>query len=277
MWKIGRVGAFGRLPWADLVEFEDAIRMSEASAGQGGEMARGAPIAGRAVLENLQLRSRTTGRKAAARSRLVRRLRIALPVLALVLIATFFFNTRNQGVDEAFLEEFQTLTAATDELRMANPRFTGVDDKGRPFLITANAAMQMPEDQDIVELDSPRAVQGDADETSVVTADKGVYQRELNILQLTEDVMLEHEIGNEVYVLRSPAATVDIKGETVSSNAGVGGAGPGGRALKADTMTAYNAENRIVFEGNVSMRIYPDDADAPESPALKDVEINEPQ
>ena len=69
--------------------------------------------------------------------------------------------------------------------------------------------------------------------------------------------MLEHEIGNNVYVFRSPAATVDIKDELVSSDAGVGGDGPGGGALKADSMKAYNAEGRIVFEGNVSMRIYP--------------------
>ena len=255
--------------------------MSDGSAGQGGDTARGQPIKGRAVLENLPLKSRTTGRQAAARSRLVRRLRIALPVFAVVLIATFFANTRNKGVDEAFLEEFKDITAATDELRMANPRFTGVDDKGRPFLITANAAIQAPEDKNLVELEKPRAVQGDADETSVVTADKGLYQSDLNILELSEGVMLEHEIGNSVYVFRSPEATVDIKDEMVSSDAGVGGDGPGGGALKADRMKAYNAEGRIVFEGNVSMRIYPNaaerEAQKTEAPELKDVEINEPQ
>lgn len=255
--------------------------MSDGSAGQGGETARGRPIRGRRVLENLSLKSRTTGRQAAARSRLVRRLRIALPIFALVLVAALFFNTRNHSVDQAFLKEFEDISASPDELRMANPRFTGVDEKGRPFLITANAAMQLSENQDIVELESPRAVQGDAEETSIVTADKGVFLRDLNILQLSEGVMLEHEIGNEVYVLRSPAATVDIDGEIVSSDAGVGGDGPGGGALTADSMRAYNAEDRIVFEGNVSMRIYPNAVDTKsddiETLELKDVEINQPQ
>ncbi len=255
--------------------------MSDGSAGLVGETARGQPIKGRKVLENLQLRSRTTGDRAAARSRLIRRLRIALPVFALALVAAFFFNTKSNKPDVTFLEDFPELTASTDELRMANPRFTGVDDKGQPFLITANAAKQATENQNVVELENPRAVQGDADEASVVTADRGVYQSEENILQLSDSVMLEREIGNEVYVLRSPAATVDIKEETVSSNAGVGGDGPGGGALKADSMTAYNGEGRIVFEGNVSMRIYPKPADAKpdnyETPQLKDVEIKEPQ
>jgi len=266
---------------ANLVGFEDAISMSDGSAGNGGEAARGRPIKGRRVLENLPLKSRTTGVQAAARSRLVRRLRIALPVFALVLVAAFFFNTRNPGVDQAFLKEFEDISASTDELRMANPRFTGVDENGRPFLITANAATQAAENKNLVALEKPRAVQGDPDETSVVTADKGLFQRDVNILQLSDGVMLEHEIGNNVYVFRSPAATVDIKDEMVSSDAGVGGDGPGGGALKADSMKAYNAEGRIVFEGNVSMRIYPNSVDAEtdeiEAPELKDVEINEPQ
>ena len=46
-------------------------------------------------------------------------------------------------------------------------------------------------------------------------------------------------------------------------------------------MTAYNGEQRIVFEGNVSMRIYPnavrDEEGESATPELKDVEINEPQ
>lgn len=255
--------------------------MSDRSAGPGGETARGRPIKGRPVLKDLPLKSRTTGDRAAARSRLVRRLRIALPVLGLVLIAAFFFNTKSNTPDQVFLEDFKELAASTDELRMANPRFTGVDDKGKPFLITANVAIQAAENKDLVELEKPRAVQGDADKTSVVTAEKGLFLKDVNILQLSEGVMLEHEIGNNVYVIRSPTATVDIKDELVSSDAGVGGDGPGGGALKADSMKAYNAEGRIVFEGNVSMRIYPNAVAAKpneiETPKLKDVEINEPQ
>ena len=48
-------------------------------------------------------------------------------------------------------------------------------------------------------------------------------------------------------------------------------------------MKAYNAEGRVVFEGNVHMRIYPKNT-APENqpkdadkPALKDVDIENPQ
>lgn len=244
---------------------------------------RGQPIKGRRVLDSLPSRARTTNRAAAARSRLIRRLRIALPIVALVLIAAFIFNTRSTGVDEAFLDDFKELTAATEELRMANPRFAGIDDKGKPFEIQAEWAIQEPGEKEMIGLEKPRAVQGEADDLTIVTADSGVYQSEQNILELSDNVTLEHAIGKNIYVFRSPAATVSMGDEVVTSNAGVGGEGPDGGALKADRMKAYNAEGRVVFEGNVSMRIYPKSKKEPatdaqsDAPSLKDVEIDNPQ
>lgn len=258
--------------------------MSAAVTNHGDERpARGQPIQGRRVLESLPLHSRTTGEQALARSRLVRRLRIALPILALVLVAAFFFNTQSNTVDDAFLKDFEDMSASADELRMANPRFAGIDDRGRPFEITAEAAKQVPGSRNYVELDLPRAVQGDGDDQSVVTAEKGLYQSEANVLELSDGVTLKHDIGADTYALRTPAATVSIKDEIVTSEGGVGGEGSDGSTLQADKMKAYNSEGRVVFEGNVRMRIYPKsaqqnlDEETADAPALKDVETDKPQ
>ncbi|MEM9495495.1 MAG: LPS export ABC transporter periplasmic protein LptC [Pseudomonadota bacterium] len=251
---------------------------------------RGQPIGGRRVLDSLPMRARTTGKAAAARTRMVRRLRIALPALALVLVAAFVFNTGSNKADDIFLDDFKEFGVATEDLRMANPQFDGIDDRGQPFQITADAAIRSPEDRNVVTLDQPRAVQGAGDEETTVTAATGVYQSEANILELADDVTLEHRFGKETYVLRSPSATVSIQDEVVQSDAGVGGRSTEGGALKADTMRAYRGEGRVVFEGNVSMRIIPNStmlkpAEAPSEDAaqaetnapgaLKDPEINE--
>jgi hypothetical protein len=45
------------------------------------------------------------------------------------------------------------------------------------------------------------------------------------------------------------------------SGGGVIGDGPGGSTLKADTMNAQNRDGLIIFEGNVSMRLYPKQVD----------------
>ncbi len=233
--------------------------------------ARGKSVKGDRALDSLVFRSRTTGEDAAARSRFVRRLRIALPILAVLLIVAFIFNTRSNPVDQAFLDDFKTITASTEELRMANPRFAGVDDKGKPFEITAISASQDPATKDVIQLESPRAVQGGNGEASVVTAESGLYRSEDNILTLNRSVTLEHALGADTYVLRAPVATVLIKDQIVTSDAGVGAEGPDGATLQADRMKAFREDGRVVFEGNVSMRIYPGKGEIA-LPALRDGE-----
>lgn len=214
------------------------------------------PAPKRVRLDSLPSRARITGAQAAARTRLVRRLRIILPSLALLLVAGLLANTREAGVDDAFLDDFADLSASTEEYKMANPKFAGVDDDGQPYEITAKEALQAPTDKEIVELIEPRAVTQAGDKATVVTAKRGVFRSEASLLDLSDAVTLEHVIGSQSYVLTTPAATVAIREETVDSTAGVVGESEAG-TLRADKMRAYNGEGRVVFEGNVSMRIFP--------------------
>lgn len=231
--------------------------------------ARGKSVKGERALETLDFRSRTTGEDAAARSRLVKRLRIALPVLALVLVAAFIFNTRSNSVDQAFLDDFKSMSASTEELRMGNWSFAGVDDDGKPYEVTAVAASQDPAAKDVIKLEKPRAVQSGSDGSSVVTAASGLYRSDENTLTLDEDVTLEHQFGAKTYVLKTPTAIVAIADQVVTSDAGVGVEGPDGATLKADRMRAYREDGRVQFEGNVSMRIYPKNVSVG-APALRD-------
>ena len=210
-------------------------------------------------LESLTSRPRITGAQAAARSKLVRRLRIVLPLLAVALIVVLMTTTRERGAEDVFLDEFANLDARPEELRMANPTFAGVDNSGRPFEVTAEAALQAPNAQEVVELVRPRAITKGVDADTRVTAARGVFQSEKNELELSDGVTLEHAIGGEIYTLRTPAAKVALEEETVQSTSGVEGDSAAG-TLKADRMQAYNSEGRVVFEGNVSMRIYPSKA-----------------
>ncbi len=77
----------------------------------GGAVGGGAPGAGRERLRGLQTRRRLTGAQAEARSRIVRRLRIALPLLAFLLIAAFLFNAGNKSPQDVDLKELQAIDA----------------------------------------------------------------------------------------------------------------------------------------------------------------------
>lgn len=226
--------------------------------------AQGAPDQRRGIADSLQIRRRLTGEQAAARSLLVKRLRIILPAIAVVLVLALVLNTRRGADDDAFLEDF-ALEATPEELRMANPRFAGVDDEGHPYDITADEALQAPGAREIVELVNPRAVTTGADAKTEVTANTGIFKTEENVLDLTNGVTLNHSVGDDVYVFTTPAATVLLRDEMVQSTSGIEGESKAG-TLRADTMRAYNNEGRTVFEGNVSMRIYPSKAKIPMKP-----------
>ena len=43
------------------------------------------------------------------------------------------------------------------ELRMINPRYSGVDREGRPFVVTAASGRQIPDRQDLMSLQAPVA------------------------------------------------------------------------------------------------------------------------
>lgn len=213
-------------------------------------------------MPSLTIRRRTTGEAAAARALFMRRLRIALPAAALVLVAAFLFNARPGAGDDAFLEDFADIEATPRSLETANPEFSGVDARGNPYEITAISATRRPEREAIVELKAPRAVTAGGGEQSVVAAAAGVFNTEDKKLLLKDGVTFEHAIGRDNYVLTTSAATVSIDDQTVVSDNGVDGAGPGGATLKADRMNADNRKGVVVFEGNVSMRLYPAEIDA---------------
>lgn len=225
---------------------------------------------GRRILD-IPVRQRLTSEQAAARSLLVRRLRVALPILALALVAALLANTRKSANDDAFLNDFASLDATPKELQMASPRFAGVDDNGNPYEITTETALQAPGQHEIVQLKNPRAVTSSDSTKDIVTADKGIFEINSKVLTLEDGVTLEHYIGVDAYKLRTQKATVSIDGETVHAPATVEGEGPAG-ALRADSMRAYNNEGRVVFEGNVRMRLYPEKAKEVAKPAAKEAE-----
>ncbi len=212
------------------------------------------------VLENLPKTQRTTSTQAAARSTMVRRLRIVLPAAAVGLIAVFVFSSNRDASDPTFLEEF-ALEEVTDELEMANPRFAGVDEKGKPFEITAASATRKTEDAKRLDLKQPRAVtRNDGDQTTVAAL-TGVYEAEAKILELADDVTLQHAAGVEAFTLRAKAATVLIDEEIVRVDAQVDGVDEKGNTIRADRMDAYQDEGRVVFTGNVKLKIQPSSDD----------------
>lgn len=198
---------------------------------------------------------RTTGAAALSRSRLVRKLRVFFPVLSVVLVAAIALNTRPDSADSVLLDDFRIPAPRMQELRMESPRFSGMDNRGVPYEIRADRASGGTGHTGPVSLYNPRAVQGTDGNTSVLAARRGTYIPEDNVLELENDVTLQHRTGDAVYRIRTPSLAISFNDETITGNAGINGRDPYGNTVTADRFRAYRAGNRLVLEGNVSMQI----------------------
>ncbi len=83
----------------------------------------------------------------------IAKLRIALPVLALLLLIAVFIWPVADGRRLIAMPP----APATPQLTMANPRFTGTDEQNRPFTLSADRATQQPQDLMQIDLVAPHA------------------------------------------------------------------------------------------------------------------------
>jgi lipopolysaccharide export system protein LptC len=148
------------------------------------------------------------------------------------------------------------------ELQMVNPRYAGVDRTGRPFVVTAASGRQVPDRQDLMSLQSPRAdVRTRSGAAVVVTAATGVYQSQTQLLDLFGEVTLVHQNGTRFVTqsARIEAAKNDAKG-----NDPVEGHGPSGD-VKAQGFQILDKGDTILFTGRSDLLLKPAKPVAPKT------------
>src|SRR5206468_8185079 len=112
------------------------------------------------------------------------------------------------------------------ELKMVNPRYAGIDRFNRPYVVTAAIGGQVPDRDDVMSLERPRAdMTAHSGATVVVTAATAVYQSKAQLLDRLDDVNLVHEDGTRFLTQR---AHVNLADNTAEGREPVEGHGPSG-------------------------------------------------
>ncbi len=136
------------------------------------------------------------------------------------------------------------------ELRMLNPHYGGVDRLGRPFVVTAAIGRQVPDRQDLMSLEAPRAdMKTHSDADIVVTAATGIYQSPVQLLDLFGQVTLVHQNGTRFV---TDTARVDVANSTAEGGDAVVGQGPTGE-VKAAGFQILGKGDTIIFTGRSDM------------------------
>lgn len=181
------------------------------------------------------------------RSRLIRVLRILLPAL----IVLIFVGLAGSVAWSTFRAQPQEVAAGDEPIRLVNPRFVGRDDKGRAFVLTADAATRDMTDYQRVILEKPALVldEGGPDQLRINGAD-GVFHEATGQLELSGGVRLS-DTDN---AFETAGSLFDTKtGELVGSGPIQGSGGLG--EITAKSYGVYGKGDRMVFKGGVHTRI----------------------
>jgi len=188
-------------------------------------------------------------------SRFVRSMKYLLPAVAALLVGIVVawpqFEWDGTRTDPS---EWQVQPEEAENLSMTDPRYVGVDEQERPFVLTADGARQVSPDTEQVALTNPKGDITLSDGAWVaVTAREGIFDRDTYKLELFGGVEVFHDEG---YTLTSESVHVDLRAGTATGDRPVTGHGPGG-SLAGEGFKVLDRGDTIVLSGRSSMLIRP--------------------
>jgi len=184
--------------------------------------------------------------------RLVRLAKIGLPIVAvafLLILAIAPFDQR--GGDVSFILDKKGVDKAAERMRIETARYTGEDNKGNKFEITANRAIQPTSDQPIVNIEGMMARLGLGQGPVVVAANRGRYDLDSHTVDVVGPVRV---VGPDGYRLETRDVNFDLKQQTMQSHGPVSGAMKLGQ-FQANRLSADLLERTVVLDGGARLKI----------------------
>jgi len=185
-------------------------------------------------------------------SRFVGLAKRVLPATALALLLLVAVWPRIQGaIDSVHFTALPKIDIKdASEVRMIDPRYTGLDRESRPFVVTADVAHQTPKADDAISLDAPKAdLTTQTGNWNELTAYVGLYQPQAQLLDLFGNVELYQDRSNS---LRSDSVRIDMAQGTAISHDPVTGDGTFGH-IQAQGLKVLDRGDTIIFTGHAAL------------------------
>lgn len=185
------------------------------------------------------------------RSASVKKLRLALPVIAGAIVVFMFVWSDMESVAPPPRKE-KVAPQSIGRNELLNPRFESEDTNQQPYTITAKKAFQESADLNRVILDKPIADISLKDGAWLaIEAEKGAFEQVKQTLTLENNVKLFHDDG---YEMTTNAVNMDIVNEKAISTSPVQGHGPMGQ-IKSQGLIADGKTGVITFQGPATLTI----------------------
>lgn len=184
-------------------------------------------------------------------SRLVRTLRIGLPVLILLIVAVIFLSLRALPSRVGDIE-LGDVGLSGSVLTMEAPSLTGFGSRGMTYEVDADRALQDLTQPNVVRLEGihGRLRQPDGGWT-LLTARSGIYDGDAGTLRLDEAIDIETHDGRRAYLIE---ADVDLENQSVISERPVR-IEMTDMVILADRLEVREGGDRLLMSGGVRVQM----------------------
>lgn len=186
-----------------------------------------------------------------SRDTLVRVLKVALPLLIGLLAAYLVLAPLERNKEISFILDKNKVETAKERMRVQSARYQGQDNDGRPFVVSANQAVQARSSDPVVQIRGMAARIELAEGPAAITAGRGEYDMDQERVNVIGPVLFSAYDG---YRLQTRDVVVDMKTREMTGSGRVEGRMPLG-TFSADKMTANLPDRRIVLTGRTRLHI----------------------
>ena len=181
----------------------------------------------------------------------VRYAKVGLPLIAAAFLLLLAVAPFEQKDDVSFILDKKEVDRAAERMRIETARYSGEDNRGNKFEITANRAIQQSSDQPIVNIEGMMARLGLAQGPVTIAANRGRYDLDTHLVDVVGPVRV---VGPEGYQLETRDVTVDLKERTMRSHGPASGTMRLGQ-FQAGNLSADLGERTIVLGGGARLKI----------------------
>lgn len=184
---------------------------------------------------------------------MLRLLGVLLPASVGVVVAAMVVTPLFPRSEVSFLLDRTRVAITEERLRVADAVYRGLDNKQRPFSVTAGNAVQHSAAEPIVHMAGLVATLQLDDGPARLTAPTGDYDMRSDMMHAYGPVDFR---GSNGYHMITSGVDVDLKAKRAVGTGGVQGTIPSG-TFSADRISADLAGENVTLEGHAHLRMVP--------------------
>jgi len=181
----------------------------------------------------------------------IRMLKIGLPILIGVLMAYMAMAPLARSGDISFILDKNRVEVAKERMRIQAAQYRGEDNRGRPFVIAAQSAVQSTSTDPTVDIRGMAAKILLDDGPATLRALAGRYNLETETVDVIGPILFT---GPENFRLETRDVAVDLNARTLASRGPVDGTMRLGR-FSADRIEADLGDRTVTLTGNARLHI----------------------